>query len=70
MRDLGALERMICAFLLLAIHVKNGLAKYSPTNMKCSMYNLSLYFRCDNIENDKLKVTSLVLGLHSTMGLE
>ena len=50
MRDLGALERMICAFLLLAIHVKNGLSGFSPTNMKyvvCMytyLYNLSLYF--------------------------
>ena len=34
MRDLEALERMICAFLLLAIHVKTGLSGFSPTNMK------------------------------------
>ena len=61
MRDLGALERMICAFLLLAIHVKNGLSGYSPTNMKCIMYVLVQFEPVFLVGVTTLKKTSLKL---------
>ena len=57
MRDLGALERMICAFLLLAIHVKNGLSGFSPTNMYVYIF---VKFEPVFLVDVKCKVTSLI----------
>ena len=67
MRDLGALERMICAFLLLAIHVKNGLSGFSPTNMKyvvCKYVYIFVQFEPVFLVDVKCKVTSLIYNYY------